>query len=216
MEMKQPPHPGRVILDDYLKPLGVSVADAASHLGVRASYLGDVVAGIESINADLALRLAQAFGLTAWGWFRLQANWDLAQVATQDILVQPMPPAGRRDIFFAAPGINLGVRLQDEYRGATTATYWCLHEADTRGCHAWIPDMPGCSAQAATLPLALVAVACAAEVWVARREATGRLVPPPRTADDLKQLAVVVLALSSGAQVRQVQVRTGRVATADM
>ena len=80
MPMKNPPHPGQSIRHDCLEPLGLSVTDAAAHLGVSRKQLSDVLNGHSGISAEMAIRLDKAFGGGASTWYQLQAAYDLAQV----------------------------------------------------------------------------------------------------------------------------------------
>lgn len=80
MPMKNPPHPGVSIRHDCLEPLGLSVTDAAVHLGVSRKHLSDVLNGHSGISPEMAVRLDKAFGGGASAWYQLQAAFDLAQV----------------------------------------------------------------------------------------------------------------------------------------
>ena len=80
MPMKNPPHPGLSIRYDCLEPLGLSVIDAAAHLGVSRKHLSDIINGHAGISAEMAVRLDKAFGGGASAWYQLQAAYDLAQV----------------------------------------------------------------------------------------------------------------------------------------
>ena len=80
MPMKSPPHPGLSIRHDCLEPLGLSVTDAAVHLGVSRKHLSDVLNGHSGISPEMAVRLDKAFGGGASAWYQLQAAYDLAQV----------------------------------------------------------------------------------------------------------------------------------------
>ena len=80
MPMKNPPHPGLSIRHDCLEPLGMTITDAASHLGVSRKHLSDVLNGHSGISAEMAVRLDKAFGGGASTWYQLQAAYDLAQV----------------------------------------------------------------------------------------------------------------------------------------
>jgi len=79
MPMKNPPHPGRILRDDCLEPLGLSVTAAAKALGVSRQALNNVVNERAGISPEMAIRLAKAFGGTAQTWLRMQSNYDLAQ-----------------------------------------------------------------------------------------------------------------------------------------
>ena len=80
MPMKNPPHPGVSIRHDCLEPLGLSVTEAAVHLGVSRKHLSDVLNGHSGISPEMAVRLDKAFGGGASAWYQLQAAFDLAQV----------------------------------------------------------------------------------------------------------------------------------------
>lgn len=79
MPMKNPPHPGTGLKDDF-DELGLSVAEAADALGISRSQLHRVVAGKSDISPELALRLEVVIGSTADAWLRRQAAYDAAQV----------------------------------------------------------------------------------------------------------------------------------------
>ncbi len=79
MPMKNPPHPGLSIRHDCLEPLGLTVVDAAKHLGVSRKQLSDIVNGHAGISPEMAIRLDKAFGGGAETWYRLQSAYDLAQ-----------------------------------------------------------------------------------------------------------------------------------------
>lgn len=79
MLMKNPPHPGRIVREDCLEPLGLSVTAAARILGVTRQALNNVVNGKAGISSEMAVRLAKAFGSTPDTWLRMQMNYDLAQ-----------------------------------------------------------------------------------------------------------------------------------------
>ena len=79
MPMKHPPHPGLSLREAYLDPLGLSVTQAAAMLGVTRAALSRILNGKAGISADMALRLAQAFGGSAETWLKLQMAYDLVQ-----------------------------------------------------------------------------------------------------------------------------------------
>lgn len=82
--MKNPPHPGLSIRQDCLEPLGLSVTEAAAHLGVSRRHLSDIVNGRSGISAEMAVRLGKVFGGGAFTWYQLQAAYDLAQVMKRE------------------------------------------------------------------------------------------------------------------------------------
>lgn len=76
-----PVHPGEILLEDFLKPMGISQYRLAKALGVPAQRIGDIVHGRRAVTADTALRLARAFSMEAPFWLNLQVRYDL-EVAT--------------------------------------------------------------------------------------------------------------------------------------
>ena len=79
MPMKNPAHPGRIVRSACLEPLGLSVTEGAKILGVTRQTLTKIVNGKSGISAEMAIRLAKAFGSTAETCVRMQASYDLAQ-----------------------------------------------------------------------------------------------------------------------------------------
>jgi addiction module HigA family antidote len=78
MSDKLPPiHPGEVLLEDFLLPLGVSQYRLAKDIAVPPRRVNEIVHGIRGISADTALRLARYFGTTAEFWMNLQSRYDL-------------------------------------------------------------------------------------------------------------------------------------------
>ncbi len=79
MPMKNPVHPGCVVLHDCLEPLGLSISEGAKILGVTRQALNNVVTGKSGISAEMAIRLTKAFGSTDETWLRMQLAFDLAE-----------------------------------------------------------------------------------------------------------------------------------------
>ena len=77
MDKLPPIHPGEVLLEDFMKPLGLSQYRVAKDIGVPTLRISQIVRGQRSITADTALRLARYFGTSAAVWLRLQARYDL-------------------------------------------------------------------------------------------------------------------------------------------
>ena len=84
MPLKNPAHPGRILKSACLEPLGLSVAAGAKVLGVTRQTLTKVVNGKSGISAEMAIRLAKAFGSTAEMWVRMQASYNLAQARKEE------------------------------------------------------------------------------------------------------------------------------------
>jgi addiction module HigA family antidote len=79
MPMKNPPHPGAVVREEVLQPLGLSLTKAAKILGVRRATLSDLANGKTALSAEMALRLEKAFGVSMDLLLRMQAGYDAAQ-----------------------------------------------------------------------------------------------------------------------------------------
>jgi addiction module HigA family antidote len=77
-------HPGEMLLEEYLKPLGVGQVKAAEKLGVSLNRLNEIVLGKRGITADTALRLAKFLKTSPQLWMRLQADWDLHQALRRE------------------------------------------------------------------------------------------------------------------------------------
>ncbi|HEY2530852.1 MAG TPA: HigA family addiction module antitoxin [Xanthobacteraceae bacterium] len=82
MPMKNPPHPGRIVRQECLEPLGLSVTDAAKALGVSRNALSELVNERRGISPEMAIRLSKAFGSSAEVWAGLQLDYDMAQAMT--------------------------------------------------------------------------------------------------------------------------------------
>jgi addiction module HigA family antidote len=73
----EPIHPGEVLLEEFLVPLGVSQYRLAKATGVPARRINEIVHGTRGITTNTAMRLAKAFGTTARFWLNLQVRYDL-------------------------------------------------------------------------------------------------------------------------------------------
>jgi addiction module HigA family antidote len=77
MEMYNPPHPGEILRELCLEPLGISVTEAAEALGVSRKTLSAILNGRASISPEMAVRLSLAFDTSAESWLNQQAQYDL-------------------------------------------------------------------------------------------------------------------------------------------
>ena len=77
MKKLPPVHPGEVLLEDFMKPLGLSQYRVAKDIGVPPLRISQIVRGKRSVTADTAMRLARYFGTSAVVWLRLQVRYDL-------------------------------------------------------------------------------------------------------------------------------------------
>ena len=77
MEMHDPAHPGEIVREECLNPLGLTVTAAAEALGVTRKALSDLLNGHTGVSPDMAIRLEKVFGSTADTWLRMQMQRDL-------------------------------------------------------------------------------------------------------------------------------------------
>lgn len=92
----RPVHPGEVLREDYMAPLGLSANALGRALGVTPARINEIARGDRAVTADTALRLARYFGTDAQSWLNLQAAYDLRQAelaSGRDIQRQVQPRA---------------------------------------------------------------------------------------------------------------------------
>ena len=89
-------HPGEILREEYMKPLGLSVYALAKELKLTRSRLNDIVLERRAVTADTAVRLARYFGTTAQFWMNMQSSYELrkAENAIRKI-VESIAPRGR-------------------------------------------------------------------------------------------------------------------------
>ena len=90
--MHNPPHPGEILRDLCLEPLGISVTDAAKALGVSRKTLSAILNGRAGISPEMAIRLAKAFDTTPESWLNQQMQYDLwtAEQRAKNLKVQKL------------------------------------------------------------------------------------------------------------------------------
>ena len=76
-----PTHPGAMLLEEFLKPLGLSQVELAERIGVSFPRVNELIHAKRGMTPDTALRLEQLFGMEAQFWLNLQLAWDLYQAA---------------------------------------------------------------------------------------------------------------------------------------
>jgi antitoxin HigA-1 len=96
MPMKNPVHPGRIVREDCIEPLGLTITKAAKVLGITRQALNNVVNCRSAISPEMAIRLSKAFGSSAETWLRMQLAYDLAQARKDESKIkvrrQHVPP----------------------------------------------------------------------------------------------------------------------------
>ena len=95
MRMHNPPHPGEVLRELCIEPLGLSVTRAAEALGVSRKTLSAILNGRAGISPEMAIRLSKAFGTSAESWLNQQVQYDLwlAEQHSQDMDVEQLSAA---------------------------------------------------------------------------------------------------------------------------
>ena len=93
-ENRIPTHPGEILLEEFLKPMGVSQVAFARHIGVPLQRINEIVRGKRGITPDTAWRFAQAFGTTPEFWMDLQSIHDLARSRPAKVVERLQPIAG--------------------------------------------------------------------------------------------------------------------------
>lgn len=93
------PHPGEILLEEFLKPMGITQYRLAKEIGVPQRRIGEIVAGKRSVSPDTGLRLSRFFGMSENFWTGLQLDYDAAKVrdSLERILrtITPWDPASR-------------------------------------------------------------------------------------------------------------------------
>lgn len=90
----RPVHPGEILREEYLEPLGMSANALANALSVTAARINDIVRERRGVTADTALRLARYFGGDAQSWLNLQTAYDLrvAEINNGKLIVKAVTP----------------------------------------------------------------------------------------------------------------------------
>jgi addiction module HigA family antidote len=83
MQRRKPTHPGEVLLEDVIKPLGITITEAAQDLGISRKTLSELIHGKCSLSPEMAVRIAKATKTSPESWLAMQTKLDLWQ-AMQD------------------------------------------------------------------------------------------------------------------------------------
>lgn len=97
---RAPTHPGEMLLEEFLKPLGVTQTAFAFRLGVSYPRLNEIIKGRRGVTVDTALRLEKVLGMSAGFWLGLQHDWDLwhaltGPAAEEIAKLEPLPRPDR-------------------------------------------------------------------------------------------------------------------------
>jgi addiction module HigA family antidote len=87
------PHPGEILMEEFLKPMGITQYRVAKEIGVSQRRIGEIVAGTRGITADTGLRLSRFFGMSEGFWISLQMDYEaaLAKEALTEALAKIKP-----------------------------------------------------------------------------------------------------------------------------
>ena len=83
-------HPGEILLEDFMKPMGITARKLASDIDVSPSRISEVVHGTRPVTADTALRLGLFFGMEPRFWLNLQTEYDM-RIAKRDLTAKIAP-----------------------------------------------------------------------------------------------------------------------------
>ena len=97
---RPPTHPGEMLIEEFLKPLGLTQTELADRLGVSYPRVNELVHGKRNMTPDTALRLERLLGVEAQFWLNLQLAWDLyhakhSAAAKEIVKIQPLKRRGR-------------------------------------------------------------------------------------------------------------------------
>lgn len=89
-----PVHPGEILLEDFLTPMGITRYRLAKSIGVPQRRIDEICAGKRAVTADTAMRLARFFGTDAQSWMNLQAAYDLetAEISLSERIEREVKP----------------------------------------------------------------------------------------------------------------------------
>ena len=99
MRARRPTHPGEVLLEDVMKPLGITITDAARDLGVSRKTLSEIVNGRCALSPEIAVRIAKATNTSPESWLAMQSKldlWKVMQKEPADVTRFQQSPAGNQ------------------------------------------------------------------------------------------------------------------------
>ena len=82
------PHPGEILMQEFLEPMGISQYRLAKEIGVPQRRIGDIVAGTRAVTVDTGLRLSRFFGMSEGFWTGLQLDYEAA--SAKDLLAEEL------------------------------------------------------------------------------------------------------------------------------
>ena len=100
---RPPTHPGEMLFEEFVKPLGLTQVELSRRLGVSYPRLNEIIKGRRSVTPDTALRLSRVLGMSADFWLGLQQDWDLwhAMNSPEARRIDRLKPIPRDQKYFA-------------------------------------------------------------------------------------------------------------------
>ncbi len=139
----QTQHPGAILLERYLKPLGITPPHLAESIGLPARQVSELIEGLRSITPDMAARLALFFDVPPRWWLMHQARYDAAHLATVGALRDIVTPyEGLSDVLVTPRGVTLLGPAKALPAKSSTATFSDDFVARLRAQVKWIDDSP--------------------------------------------------------------------------
>lgn len=93
-----PLHPGEILLEEFMVPMGISVEELATDIRVAPELVADIIAGRKAVTAEVSMRLGRYFRTTRQLWLKMQANYDMhaARIKYADAIARIEPMEGRK------------------------------------------------------------------------------------------------------------------------
>lgn len=88
-----PPHPGELLYEEFMKPMGITQVALAEHIGVPVQRINEIIRGKRGITPETAWLLSQAFGTSPEFWVNLQTNYDLAISRPRKLTIKKLQAA---------------------------------------------------------------------------------------------------------------------------
>lgn len=130
------PHPGEILMEEFLKPMDITQYRLAKEIGVPQRPVGEIVSGIRGITVDTGLRLSRFFGMSEDFWMGLQMDYDAAlaketlaktwQRSSRGAMITTMGPRPNKALHWSAPNVAPG--------GTKHVVYFLFPDAKKNSC----------------------------------------------------------------------------------
>lgn len=136
-------HPGRILREQYLEPLGIAPSRLSESIGIPAGEVAELIAEERSLTPDLAARLGLFFGVPSEWWLVHQARYDAAHLASIEELVDIVKPyEGLADVLVTPNGVKFLSGAEATAGKSSTASYSADFEARLRAQAQWAEETP--------------------------------------------------------------------------